>query len=137
LNPTNSLQIVGWGEVARGTTFYGGKEIFPVSKAPKQCPLVLLVKIVEEKFIFLRVKVKLYLGRAVAQAVSRWLPTATAEVFSEYSGFPCQSFHRLLHTHPSSEAGTLCQIVADSVSPRPKNKDYKKAISVTHHGGLY
>jgi hypothetical protein len=52
-------------------------------------------------------------GRAVAQAVSRWLPTAAAwvrtraghvgfvmdkvvpgQVFSEYFGFPCQSsFH--------------------------------------------
>jgi hypothetical protein len=53
------------------------------------------------------------LGRAIAQAVSRWLPTAAArvrarvwqvgfvvkkvaleQVFSEYFGFPCQSsFH--------------------------------------------
>jgi hypothetical protein len=48
-------------------------------------------------------------GRAIAQAVSRWLPTAAArvwqvgfvvdkvalgQVFSEYFGFPCQSsFH--------------------------------------------
>jgi hypothetical protein len=55
------------------------------------------------------------LGRAIAQAVSRWLPTAAAvfahgsgqvgfvvdkvalgQVFSEYFGFPCQSsFHQL------------------------------------------
>jgi hypothetical protein len=50
-------------------------------------------------------------GRAIAQAVSRWLPTAAArvralvwqmgfvvdkvasgQVFSEYFGFPCQKF---------------------------------------------
>jgi hypothetical protein len=54
---------------------------------------------------------------AVAQAVSRWLPTAAArvrfgaacgymvvkaalgQVFSEYFGFPCQSFHQFLHHH--------------------------------------
>jgi hypothetical protein len=62
------------------------------------------------------------LGRAVAQAVSRWLPTAVArvrfrpehkrfvmdkatlgQVFSEYFDFPCQlSFHQFLqhHNHP-------------------------------------
>jgi hypothetical protein len=58
-------------------------------------------------------------GRAIAQAVSRWLPTAVARVrvraehvgfvvdkvvlgqaFSEYFGFPCQSsFHQFLHPH--------------------------------------
>jgi hypothetical protein len=69
---------------------------------------------------------KLYLrekfGRAVAEAVSRWLPTAAARVralsghmgfevdkvalghvFSEYFGFLCQSsFHEIPHhhTHP-------------------------------------
>jgi hypothetical protein len=57
--------------------------------------------------------------RAIAQAVSRWLPTAAArvparvwssaicgaqsgagQVFSEYFGFPSQSsFHQILHTH--------------------------------------
>jgi hypothetical protein len=54
---------------------------------------------------------------AVAQAVSCWLPTAAArvhfgqhvgfvvdkaalgQVFSEYFGFPCQSFHQFLHHH--------------------------------------
>jgi hypothetical protein len=63
-------------------------------------------------------------GRAIAQAASRRLPTAAArsghvgfvvdkvalwQVFSDYFGFPCQfSFHRLLHTHRlSSGAGTL------------------------------
>jgi hypothetical protein len=71
-------------------------------------------------------------GRAVAQVVSRWLPTAAARVkpgsshvgfvvdkvalghvFSEYFGFPCQSsFHRLLYNHhrQSSGAGTIGQL---------------------------
>jgi hypothetical protein len=61
-------------------------------------------------------------GRAIAEAVSHWLPTAAArvrasvwqvgfvvdkvesgQVFSEYLGFPCQnrSFHQLLHHHHS------------------------------------
>jgi hypothetical protein len=58
-------------------------------------------------------------GRAIAQAVSRWLPTAAArervlsghvgfvldkvalgQVFSEYLGFSCQSsFHQILLPH--------------------------------------
>jgi hypothetical protein len=58
-------------------------------------------------------------GRAIAQAVSRWLPTATArvrarvsqvgfvvdkvalgQVLFEYFGFPFQSsFHQILHHH--------------------------------------
>jgi hypothetical protein len=59
-------------------------------------------------------------GRAIAEAVSRWLPTAAArvrvrawqvgfvvdkvasgQVFSEHFGFPCQNclFHKLLHHH--------------------------------------
>jgi hypothetical protein len=61
-------------------------------------------------------------GRAVAQAVSRWLPTAAArvrvraeyvwfvvdkaalgQVFSEYFSFPCQSFHQFLHHHKHPE----------------------------------
>jgi hypothetical protein len=61
----------------------------------------------------------LVLGRAVAQAVSRWLPTAAVrvrvqaehvgfvvdkaavgQVFSDYFDFPCQSsFHQFLHHH--------------------------------------
>jgi hypothetical protein len=37
---------------------------------------------------------------------------ALGQVFSEYFGFPCQfSFHRLLHTHLASGAGTVGQIV--------------------------
>jgi hypothetical protein len=52
-------------------------------------------------------------GRAIAEAVSRWLPTAAArvqvgfvvdkvasgQVFSEYFGFPCHSFQKILHPH--------------------------------------
>jgi hypothetical protein len=65
------------------------------------------------------------LGRVIAQAVSRWLPTAVAraragsghvgfvvdkvalgQVVSEYFGFPCQSsFHQLLHSHPHLSCG--------------------------------
>jgi hypothetical protein len=61
-------------------------------------------------------------GRAIAQAVSRWLPTAAARIRSQVkscgicggqsgigAGFPCQSsFHQLLHNHHhrSSGAGT-------------------------------
>jgi hypothetical protein len=76
-------------------------------------------------------------GRAIAQVVSRRLPTAAArvraqsrsgnvgfvvnkvalgQVSSEYFGFPCQfSFHRLLpiHHHLSSGAGIIGQLEAD------------------------
>jgi hypothetical protein len=40
---------------------------------------------------------------------------ALGQVFSEYFGFPCHSFNRLLRTphHPSSTASTVCQMVAD------------------------
>jgi hypothetical protein len=57
-------------------------------------------------------------GRAMAEAVSRWLPTVAArvqsrvwqvgfvvdkvalgQVFSEHFGFPCHSFHQILHSH--------------------------------------
>jgi hypothetical protein len=72
-------------------------------------------------------------GRAIAQAVSRWLPIAVARVQSwvwssgicggqsgtgagflqvQYFGFPCQSsFPQLLHNHSrlSSGAGTIGQ----------------------------
>jgi hypothetical protein len=69
-------------------------------------------------------------SRAIAEAVSRWLPTeagrvrsrgwqvvfvvdkvASGHVFSEYFGFPYQnrSFHQLLHhhTHPEQLAEAL------------------------------
>jgi hypothetical protein len=68
-------------------------------------------------------------GRAVAQAVICRLPTVAARVrarvswdlwwtkwyvFSEFSRFPYQSFHRLLHIHhPLSGAGTVGELVAD------------------------
>jgi hypothetical protein len=40
---------------------------------------------------------------------------APGQDFSEHFGFPCQTFHRLLHTHrhPSSGAGTTGQIITD------------------------
>jgi hypothetical protein len=57
-------------------------------------------------------------GRAIAEAVSRWLPTAAArvqsrvwlsgicggqsgpgQVFAEYFCFPCHSFPQILHPH--------------------------------------
>jgi hypothetical protein len=67
------------------------------------------------------------LGRAIAQAVSRWIPTAAVQgskpdlamwdmwwdkvalgqVFSEYFGFPCNRrlLHQLLHNHPHVSSG--------------------------------
>jgi hypothetical protein len=55
---------------------------------------------------------KLQEGHAVAQAVSRWPGIASGQhvgflvdkaalgqIFSEYFGFPCQSFHQFLHHH--------------------------------------
>jgi hypothetical protein len=63
-------------------------------------------------------RVNIPIGRAIAEAVSRWLPTAAAwvhsrvwssgicggqsgggQIFSEYFGFPCHSFHQILHPH--------------------------------------
>jgi hypothetical protein len=92
-----------------------------------------------EPGLFLNVR-----GRAIAQAVSRWLPTAAArvrarvwscgicggqvslgQVFSQYFGFPWQSsFHQLLHNHPrlSSGACTIGQkwpSVPSGLSPTP------------------
>jgi hypothetical protein len=48
-----------------------------------------------------------YYGRSVVDKV------AQEQVFSQYFCFPCQSLHRLLHTHhyPSSGAGITRQIV--------------------------
>jgi hypothetical protein len=96
-------------------------------------------------------------GRAIAQAVSRRLPTAAAWVraqfrscgicggqsgtgvgFSEYFGFLCQfSFHRLLHTHHlSSGAGIIDQLVADVPSGLNLThpKELKKNYTVRLHG---
>jgi hypothetical protein len=72
----------------------------------------------------------LAVGRAIDQAVSRWLPTAALrgsspglvmwdsvvdkvaleQVFSKYFGFPCQfSFHQLLQKSSSSIIG-VCTV---------------------------
>jgi hypothetical protein len=70
---------------------------------------------------------KLGKGRAIAQAVSRWLPTvavrcskpdlvmwdlwwdkvALGQVCSEFFGFPCNRrlLHQLLHNHPHVSSG--------------------------------
>jgi hypothetical protein len=79
------------------------------------------------KYLLSNSAVKL-LGRLVAGFPQRWPrfqprsgrvgfvmdKAALGKVFSEYFGFPCQSFHRLLHTHhhPTSEVGTQGQTVA-------------------------
>jgi hypothetical protein len=95
-------------------------------------------------------------GRAIAQAVSRRLPTAagrvrsqvrscgicggqsgTGEVFSKCFGFPCQSsFHQLLHNHHrSSGTDTIGQqwptYQVDSVSPH--SEKLKKKLKSTSH----
>jgi hypothetical protein len=70
----------------------------------------------------------LSIGRAIAEAVSRWLPTSAArvrargwqlgfvvdrvasgQVFAQYFGLPCQnrSFHQLLHHH--NQPGQLAE----------------------------
>jgi hypothetical protein len=78
------------------------------------------------------------IGRAIAQAVSHWLPTAAArvraraehvgfvvdkvalgQVFSEYFGFPCHlSFHQIPHHHNDLAVGTIGLLVA-AVSSGP------------------
>jgi hypothetical protein len=66
------------------------------------------------------------LGRPIAQAVGRWLPTAAArfraqvwqvgfvvdkvalgQVFSEYFGFPCQSSCHQIHHHHHNHPGQV------------------------------
>jgi hypothetical protein len=82
-----------------------------------------LITYIQDNFTFLAYfHLPLKKGRAIAQAVSRWLPTAAAwvrarvwqvgfmvvkealgQVFSKYFGFPCQSsLYQILHhhTHP-------------------------------------
>jgi hypothetical protein len=99
------------------------------------------------------------LGRAIAQAISRRLPTAAARArvkvrpcgicggssdtgagFLLVFGFPGQfSFHRLLHTHHlSSGADTIGQLVADvpsglSLTP-PQETKKKKDIRLKDAG---
>jgi hypothetical protein len=86
-------------------------------------------------------------GRAVAQAVSRWIPTAAArvrvraeqvgfvvnkmalgQVFPEYFGFPCQSFHRFLqhHKHPG-----LAQLAIGS-----RSVEWTQFNSAPHYSNL-
>jgi hypothetical protein len=84
--------------------------------------------ILQYKFVL---SISFITGRAIAEVVSRWVPTAAArvrvrvsqvgfvvdkvawgQVFSEYFGFPCQkerSFHQLLrhHNHQGQLAETL------------------------------
>jgi hypothetical protein len=48
---------------------------------------------------------------------------ALGQAFSEYYGFSCQSFHRLLYTHhhpSSSAAGTVGLSNSDSLPLHPK-----------------
>jgi hypothetical protein len=90
--------------------------------------------------IYIYIVVKYYIGRVIAEAVSRWLPTTAArvrirvwqvrfvvdevasrQVFSEYFGFPCQnrSLHQLLHHH--NHPGKLAEALrrADHPSKEP------------------
>jgi hypothetical protein len=83
---------------------------------------------------------------------------ALGQVFSEYFGFPCQAFHRLLHSHhhhPLSGAGTLGQNSGRCAKwtqchcpPPPQGKNtlverkigcisvfYKKSYIVIKYGG--
>jgi hypothetical protein len=65
---------------------------------------------------------------------------AQGQVFSQYFGFPCHQFHRLLHTHhhPPSGAGTVAQTVvcvpsAPSLTPTTKTlPNSESAESVGH-----
>jgi hypothetical protein len=90
------------------------------------------------------------LGRAIAQAVSRWLPTAVVrgsspglvmwnfvvdkvalgQVFSEYFGFPCQSsFHQLLQKLSSSIIWGLYNM--PKVAAVPRDLSSTKGLSPT------
>jgi hypothetical protein len=63
---------------------------------------------------------------------------ALGQVFSEYFGFPCKAFGRLLHTHhrhrpSSSGAGTVSQIVAhvpNGLSLTPPQEDLSILIGI-------
>jgi hypothetical protein len=63
---------------------------------------------------------------------------ALGQVFTDYFGFPCQfSFHQLLHTHLSSGAGTIGQLVADiprglTVPSHPNKIKKKFHIDMAH-----
>jgi hypothetical protein len=65
---------------------------------------------------------------------------ALGQVFSEYFGFPCQfSFHQMLHSHLSSVAGTVGQLVADVPSelnltpPQEIKKKWKRRQSTEEY----
>jgi hypothetical protein len=81
-------------------------------------------------------------GRAIAEAVSRWLYTAAAwvhariwqvgfgvdkvasgQVFSKYFGFLCQnrSFHQLLHHHHHNHPGQVAGVLRQANHP---SKEY-------------
>jgi hypothetical protein len=69
---------------------------------------------------------------------------ALGQVFSEYFGFSCQfSIHQMLHTHPSSGAGTISQLVADVPSglsltpPNPTKHKEKKKKDVNANASLF
>jgi hypothetical protein len=104
----------------------------------RNAPLVLLCVF---SYILLGFKPEIYLTlrRAIALAVWSRVPTTTSlvraevrysvgfvvdklasrKVLSEYCGFPCQSFQRILYTHPSSSwDDTIGQIVVDVTQPQ-------------------
>jgi hypothetical protein len=93
-------------------------------------------------------------GRAIAQEVSRCPPAVVArvrsqvrllgfmvdkvalgQVFSEHFGFLCQfSFHRMVHTHLSSGAGTIGQLEPDvpsGLSLTPPDEIIKNRYNTT------
>jgi hypothetical protein len=105
------------------------------------------------------------LGRAIAQAVIRWLPgfpprrpgfdpgsgqvvfvvdkVALGQVFSEYFGFSCQSsFHQILRHHNHPGQATVCQSLAavpsgPSWTPPPtmKTKRIRYLTECSHRNG--
>jgi hypothetical protein len=81
----------------------------------------------EDLLLEIKISKRHMLGCAIAQAASRWLPTAAARFktgsshvgfvvdkvalgqdFSEYFGFRCQSsFHQFLHNHHQHHPGLV------------------------------
>jgi hypothetical protein len=73
------------------------------------------------------------MGRVIAEAISRWLPTrvrarvrqvgfvadkvASGQVFSEYSGFPCQNHFIPPTSHPHNHPGQTRRGLAMSWPP--------------------
>jgi hypothetical protein len=110
------------------TLSYNVADIYPLIETESDCNVWGFVTLPLPPFLPTTLKSSVVLrplwlislkGRTIAEAVSRWLPTATArvgaqaghvgfvvdkvtlgQVFSEYLGFPCQSsFHQILHHH--------------------------------------